>query len=316
MFFKFTDIVRSVPVFVQLTPGITLILHAMKNFLFLCLIITIFPITNHAQRMAVPEIGVVQRLENDSLLHAQGYRYLVESTATLLSPRKVSEQQFKAHLKQIKSSAIPLFACNIFLPGELKVVGPEVDEKAILDYVNVVFQRGRAAGIEMIIWGSGGSRRVPDGFDRLKATAQFISIARKVAAAARKYNIILALENLNTSEANFINTVAEAYEIAKAVDHPNFRICADIYHMLKEGESPEIIEKVKPYLHYCELAEKENRTPPGVHGQNFKPYLTALQKIGYRGKIVIECRWDDIDAQGATTYQVLRKQIDEVYKSR
>jgi sugar phosphate isomerase/epimerase len=181
--------------------------------------------------------------------------------------------------------------------------------------VDIVFKRGHAAGIKLITWGSGGSRGVPEGFDRTKAKEQFVSIARKIATLAQNYNITLALENLNSTECNFINTVAEAYDIVKSVDHENFRLCVDIYHMLKEGESAAVIEKTKKYLVYCEIAERENRTPPGVRGDDFKPYLQSLKKIGYHGKIVIECRWDDIRTQGASAYQYLHGQIMEVYKN-
>ena len=62
-----------------------------------------------------------------------------------------------------------------------------------------------------------------------------------MAAVAAKYDVILALENLNSTECNFINTLSEALAVVKAVDHPNFRLCVDIYHMLKENESPAAI---------------------------------------------------------------------------
>jgi sugar phosphate isomerase/epimerase len=123
-------------------------------------------------------------------------------------------------------------------------------------------------------------------------------MARKVAEVAARYDMVLALENLNRTECNFINTIQEALAIVKSVDHKNFRLCIDIYHMLKEGESPDAITGTGGYAVYCELAEKEGRTPPGVQGDDFIPYFTALKKEGYKGKIVIECRWKDLSAQG------------------
>lgn len=263
--------------------------------------------------LAAPEIGVVQDYENDSLLKVQGYNYLVESTQKIFSPLELTEQEFQEHLQRLKNLSIPLYGSNIFIPGSLKVVGPEVNEEAVLSYVNDVFIRAKLAGIKMIIWGSGGSRQVPDGFSRTKAKEQFISMARKVAAQAKEHNIILAFESLNSNEANFVNTAAEALEIVKAVDHENFRLCIDIYHMLKEGEGPSVIEQAKGYVVYCEVAEEEDRTPPGVHGEDFKPFFNALKNIGYSGVVMVECRWDNVATQGADAYQYLRKQIDEVY---
>lgn len=286
----------------------------MNKIFFLFLLGLAFTSLNAQKKSKLPEIGVVQNIENDSLLYSYGYTCLIENTAKLFSPRNVSDRQFVENLQAIKQLRVPLFASNIVIPGELKVVGPSVDEKSVLSYVEIVFQRAQAAGLKMIIWGSGGSRGVPEGFDHEKAREQFVYMAKKVAELASKYNIILALESLNSTEANFINTVREALEVVKAVDHKNLRLCVDIYHMLKEGESPDIIADTKKYIVYCELAEKEGRTPPGVQGDDFRPYFSALKSVGYQGKIVIECRWKDFATQGNSAYQVLRKQIDEVYR--
>ncbi len=285
----------------------------MKCIFLITLILTLVTALEAQKKTFSPEIGVVQNLENDSLLQAYGYRYLIESISKIISPKKVSEEQFRQYAQKIKKLRIPLYACNIFIPGELKVVGPAVNEKAVLSYVDSVFQRCQAAGVKMIIWGSGGSRRVPEGFDPTKAKEQFVSIAKKISELANNYKITFALENLNSTETNFITTVEEALDVVKKVDRDNFRLCVDIYHMLKEGESAATIEKTSKYLIYCEIAERESRTPPGVKGDDFRPYIAALKKIGYKGKIVIECRWENVATQGAAAYQYLRKQIDEVY---
>jgi sugar phosphate isomerase/epimerase len=231
----------------------------------------------------------------------------------MVSPRSVTEEQFQANVQKIKSMRMPMYAFNIFIPGELKVVGPEVNESAVLRYVETVFQRCEKAGVHKIIWGSGGSRRVPEGFDHGKAKEQFISIAKKIASLASRYKITLALENLNSTETNFINTVEEALDIVKKVDHKNLRLCVDIYHMLKDSEPPSSIENTKGYVVYCEVAEKEGRTPPGVKGDDFRPYFTALKKAGYHGEIMIECRWENVASQGAAAFQSLQGQILDVY---
>jgi sugar phosphate isomerase/epimerase len=202
---------------------------------------------------------------------------------------------------------------NIFMPGDMKLVGPDVKEDVILAYANTVFERCKRAGVNMVVWGSGGARRVPDGFDHNKAKEQFIAIAGKVSLLAKKHNINLALENLNSTETNFVNTVEEALEVVNKVDQPNFWLCVDIYHMLMEGEQPAIIAKTKKKLIHCDIAEKVKRAPPGVLGDDFRPYLTELKKVGYSGKIVLECRWDNLRAQLHSAKENLQKQIDEVY---
>jgi sugar phosphate isomerase/epimerase len=281
----------------------------MRSFIIICAFAFCF-FQLEAQK---PEIGIVQDMERDSLLHASGYAYLSESVGKCFSPKNVSDQQFRRNLSTIKRLKTKLIACNIFIPAELKLVGPDVHEAAIVTYAEVVFQRSREAGMKLIIWGSGGARRVPEGFDPAKAKRQFIAIARTVSALAQQYDVVLALESINHTETNFINTLEEAYEIVRAVDHPNFRLSADIYHMLKESEPPSVIEKCGKYLVNCEIAEKENRTPPGVRGDDFRPYLRALKKIHYKGKIMMECRWENLVQQAAPAKKYLQGQIDEVF---
>jgi sugar phosphate isomerase/epimerase len=288
----------------------------MKNIL-LILWFSYAAISVEAQKGSkVPEIGVVQSIENDSLLHQIGYRSIVESVGKIISPRTISDDQFEANLLKIRNLRVPLYAFNIFIPGELKVVGPDVNEHLVLEYVEAVFQRARTAKVNRIIWGSGGSRRVPDGFDPDKAKKQFAAIALKIADLASKYDITIALENLNSTETNFITTVNEALTVVKNVNHKNLRLCVDVYHMLKEGDSPEIIEKTKGFVVYCEVAERDGRTPPGVQGEDFKPYFAALKKIGYTDRIMIECRWENVNEQAGPAFAYLRKQIDEVYIPR
>lgn len=279
--------------------------------------LSLFAATLFAQKkIPKPEIGIVQDYENDSLLNASGYKFLIESIGKCFSPIKVTDQQFEEKLSAIGKLKTPLFAVNLFIPGELKVVGPIVDEAAILAYTEKVLQRCKAANVKMITWGSGGSRRLPEGFDAIKAKDQFITIARKVAVQAAQYNIMLALENLNSTETNFITTLDEALDVVKKVNHPNFRLCADIYHMLKENENPAIIEKGEKYIVHCEIAEKEKRTPPGTKGDDFRPYLLALKKIKYKGNIILECRWDNLKEQAPLAYKALQTQLDDVYGKR
>ena len=288
--------------------------NPMKKICLL-LAVTLIGLSATAQKkLTAPQIGIVQKMENDSLLQAMGYKYLLESTRTVLSPQNVTDEQFRALLPTIKKLDVPLYGCNLFIPGDLKVVGPAVDEQAVLKYVEKVLQRAQKTGLTLITWGSGGSRSVPEGFSRLTATAQFIYMAKRVAEVAAKYDVILALENLNSTECNFITTLGEALAVVKAVDHPNLRLCVDVYHMLKENESPSAIAGSKGYAVYCEVAEREARTPPGVQGDDFTPYIAALKKEGYTGNIVIEARWDNLSEQGAEAYQTLRQQIDSVYK--
>src|SRR5262245_38027982 len=131
----------------------------MKFILFPLLLFSAISLS--AQRkVAKPEIGIVADFEQDSLLQANGYKYLVESIVKCFLPIKISDQQFDERLKQFRALKTSVIAMNIFMPGDMKLVGPDVKEEAILAYAKSVFERCKRAGITMVIWGSGGARRV------------------------------------------------------------------------------------------------------------------------------------------------------------
>lgn len=261
----------------------------------------------------LPLVGVAVRLEQDSLIAAAGFSCLIASIGDYISPRTVDDATFQQNAARFRVAAVPVCAVNIFLPADLKVVGPVVDESAILAYVEKVMARLTQTNTKMIVWGSGGSRRIPEGFDRATATRQFVAIARKIAAMAKRHRIVVVLENLNSGETNFINTVAEALQIVKAVGHPNLRLNADLYHMQKEGEAPDILLKTKKYLYHVEVAEGPNRTPPGTAGIDFRPYLRLLKKIGYHRTIVMECAWKQLAVEAPAAQRYFMGQLTAVY---
>lgn len=265
-------------------------------------------------KISKPQIGIAEKITNDSIVSAIRFDCIIESIGRLIAPKNVSDAQFAENLSKFKALKTPIYAFNLFLPGDLKLVGPDVDEKKVLEYVEIVVQRVSQTDTKMIVWGSGGSRRIPENWDKSVAIGQFTSIAKKIADIAKSYNIILALEPLNTSETNFINSVEEALSILHKVNHPNLKLNVDLYHMLKDNESPTIIAKTRKYIVHCEIAEKDNRTAPGVVGTDFKPYLLELAKIKYHNKIVIEGSWKNLADIGLMSKTFLQKQIDEVYK--
>ncbi|MEJ1240772.1 sugar phosphate isomerase/epimerase [Chryseolinea sp. T2] len=264
----------------------------------------------------LPELGIVMDNTRDSMVYASGYKYIVENVVKYFSPLSVDDATFEQNLKTFAGLKTKIYALNIFMPGDMKLVGPDVNEEAILKYAKGVFARCKKANIDLIIWGSGGARRVPDGYDVRKARQQFVSIAKKVAVVAKEYGIRLALENLNSTETNFINTAADALQVVKDVNHPNFRLCVDIYHMLMENEPPQVIESTRSYLVHCDIAERDGRTAPGVHGQDFVPYLKALNKVGYHKVIVLECRWKDMEAEVKQGREELLRQLKVAYSGQ
>ncbi|MFA5192906.1 MAG: sugar phosphate isomerase/epimerase family protein [Verrucomicrobiia bacterium] len=238
------------------------------------------------------EWGVCTSLKKAAVLKAAGFQFVEENVSSVLVP-KAGEEDFEKKLAEIKAAPLPIRSCTGFLPGDLKVVGPEVPMDALMKHAEIVFRRAEKAGIGRIVFGSGGSRKVPEGFDCAKAKTQFTDYCRRIAPLAQAHKVIVVIESLNKAECNFINRVDEALAIADAVNHPGVQVHVDIYHMMREDEGPESILKAGAKVQHCHIAEKAKRTAPGVDGDDFRAYFKALKTIGYRGGMSIEGKWKD-----------------------
>lgn len=248
---------------------------------------------------------------NAAILKAGGCDYVEESVQGFLIPDK-PEAEFLEKMRVLAAAALPVSACNSFLPGSLKSVGPEPRHDEIVAYAETAFRRAREAGIRTIVFGSSGSRSIPDGFDRAEARRQFIRLLRRLGPIAAKQGIVVVVEPLQRSECDFINTVAEGAAIVQEAGHPNVRLLADLYHMLRENEGPGSLIAAGPLLRHIHIAEKDRRTPPGVAGDDFTPYLRALKRANYAGALSLECRWDDLSAELPAAIEALRRQIAEI----
>lgn len=253
-------------------------------------------------------IGISTSIANNGILVSAGYSFVEENVRAFLCPAE-AESVFEQKLAILKDSKLPVEACNSFLPGNLKCVGPSPFHEDILKFAETAFRRAQKAGVKTIVFGSGGARAIPEGFSREEAKQQFISLCKQLAVYAQKYNVVISLEPLNTRECNFVNSVAEGGEIVRTVNHENFRLLADIYHMLMENESPSNITKYGYLLYHTHIAEKTGRTAPGVNKEDFTPYFKALRDVKYEGRMAIECSWKNLEEQAGDALVEIRRQL-------
>jgi sugar phosphate isomerase/epimerase len=260
------------------------------------------------QKDFIQEIGICTKFTNAEMLAQHSCDFIEESVGGFLAPDK-SEEEFNEILKQAQKSALQVKVCNGFIPGNLKSVGANAVQSEILGYIEIAFQRAEKAGVELIVFGSGGSRSIPEGFSRDEARKQFVSLCKAMAPIAERHNVVVVLEPLNKKECNFINSVTEGGEIVEDVNHPNFRLLADIYHMKMDNEGPESIVKFGYLIKHAHIAEKEGRSAPGTYKEDFMPYFEALKKVSYRGKLSIECNWENMESQSANAILTIKKQL-------
>ncbi|MDR2917529.1 MAG: sugar phosphate isomerase/epimerase [Tannerella sp.] len=283
----------------------------MKSIIKTCFILLVAcAATACNQPVFDPPFAVCGKLSNYPVIAAAGYNYVEVPVSDFLAPGK-NDSTFQANLEQMKQLDAKIISCINFIPAHLSITGAETRHDEILQWAETAFRRAQMAGIQRIVFGSGGARKVPDGFDKQEATQQFTGLCRKMAPLAQKYGVTVVIEPLNRGETNIINSLAEGAEIVKAVHHPNIQLLCDIYHMLRENEPADEILRYGDIIRHCHIAEKETRSAPGTAGDNFKPYFDALKKIDYRGCISVETGgWDDFEKQVVTALQYMKQQIE------
>lgn len=257
--------------------------------------------------------GVCASLPTSGLVKECGFAFLEGSVGRDLMPGK-PDADWTAKKAEFDTCRLPVIACNGFLPGTLRVTGPDARPDTVLKYAEVAFRRAGSVGIRTIVFGSSGARSIPEGFDRNVARRQFIDLLKKMGPVAQKYGVTVAIENLQSEECNFINTVGEGLDIAREVNHPNVGLLVDIFHMLRENEGPGILVEAGKHIKHCHIAEKAKRTAPGMEGDDFRPYFDALKKIHYTGGISIEGQWKNENLPIA--FKVLTDQWETTLKHK
>ncbi len=251
-------------------------------------------------------IGYCVGLKGLELAKAAGFDYVELGTTELTA---LSDADFEAAVAQVKAAGIPTPNANLFLPGTLKLTGAEaVAPEQQLIYVKKAFTRLERLGVKILCFGSGGARRVPDGFPKEQAFAQLVAFGKRIAPEARAHGITVVIEPLRRQETNIINTTAEGFALVKAVDHPNFQLLVDFYHLASEQEDPKIIIEAKAHIRHLHMANPQGRVFPLKWDEfDYAPFFANLRAIGYAGRMSIEASSPDVPAQAPVSIALLRK---------
>ena len=113
-------------------------------------------------------------------------------------------------------------------------------------------------------------------------------VHRKAADFAGKANVILAVEFLNRFECYFLNTMADAVDYVKRVNHPNVGVLFDTFHANIEEKDPVgCISRHVDAIKHVHISENDRGTPGKGH-IDWPGTFRALRSGGYDGWLVIE----------------------------
>ena len=195
---------------------------------------------------------------------------------------------------------------NCFVPGSIKVVGPSVEWPAVEKYVVTVMDRIVVLGGDLVVFGSGAARRIPEGYSREEARRDTLAFLKIAGDQASSRGVTVAIEPLNTGECNWINSVEEAHSLAVELNHPAVGVLSDLYHVSLENESYEGMRAAGQYLKHVHVASPITREALSKADLPVLcAYFKVLKEMGYDGRIVLECNWKDMASEAAAARATL-----------
>ncbi|WP_395138724.1 sugar phosphate isomerase/epimerase family protein [Armatimonas sp.] len=242
------------------------------------------------------QFGVCVGRSKAASVAAGGWDYIELGVAGELIPESEDTTAWAEKKATLLALPLPCKTFNLFVPGKLKITGPEVNQLALTHYAHRALSRAAEVGGEVIVFGSGGARQLPQsGWSAEQAHAQLVWFLNQCADAHEQTGVVVAIEPLNRHECNLLHTVAEGAALAREVGRPGVRNLADTYHMERNGdESLADILASADCLAHVHTADT-GRKAPGTGVYDHAALFTALQEAGYDARVSIECNFTDGD---------------------
>lgn len=212
---------------------------------------------------------------------------------------------------------LPIEAANCLVPGHHPIVGPQRDLKVLARYMQRVARRAKQLGIEVLVFGSGGARKRPEGVSPEGAFDHLVDFTRLAGEVCAEHGVTLVIEHLHRGETNTLNKLAESRALADRVALPNVKVLVDSYHYGLENETGSALVGLGDRVAHVHVAEPVERVQPGGHGAgdarcfDFVAFFKVLRQTGYAGRVSVECKWKgEIGDAGPAAVRLLRRAWD------
>lgn len=236
-----------------------------------------------------------------------GADYCEPSFRDLAAENADSLKQYREQLEEI---GLPCEAANGMFPGEIHLVGPDVDYGRIDEFVDRGAENFTSLGGRVVVFGSGGARHCPEEFPKEKAYEQLRFVcAEHIAPWMKKHGLICVIEPLRTQECNMVYNSKIAFDICKAVNRPEIQLLIDLFHFRSENEPTERLKEYRGWVRHVHIASSMNGrlVPQADDGEDYSDFFAMLRAIGYEEKrISLEGRYNDFAPDAKTSLAYLK----------
>lgn len=221
-----------------------------------------------------------------------------------------SDEEFNEFCDNINKLQFPVLAANHFLPGHLKLVGKDVDEKALTEFLEKGLKRAGALGIKSVVFGSGAARSFKEDYTLEEANKDMEGFLQKIASPiASKYDVNIVIEPLSFQETSMIHTVKDGVDFAEKTGFNHVYGLADLFHVCNNNDDIDGIGDFVGKIKHAHIAEPETRIYPNKNADKsvneiYKRFISALEKAGCE-TLTIEARTDDFRKDVVEAIEVL-----------
>jgi D-psicose/D-tagatose/L-ribulose 3-epimerase len=204
----------------------------------------------------------------------------------LIHPAQVPSAEIR---RALAASRLECNFCSI-LPGGLSLIGDDATVRQrtvghLRDCIKVAADTGAsmiAGPLYSPVGYFPGRRRTGDewrwavdGYQALGATLE-------------SHRVTIAIEPLNRFETSFLNTVADAAQLASEIGHPQVGVLFDTFHAnIEETDVAGALHSAAPHLKHVHASEN-NRGVPGTGHTDWSGVFQTLRAIHYAGWVTIE----------------------------
>ena len=217
----------------------------------------------------------------------------------------VTENEYSMIKGVVSEVGLPIVAFNCFIPGSIRVAGPEADPEVTKEYVEKALYRVGDLGANVVVFGSGKARTIPEGYSCEEGMRQIEEFLAMASAVAEENGVKVAIEHLNRGESNVITSLADAVELADRLSISGLGVLADYYHMHKEGEDLSVLPLASQRLVHAHVADTDRRYP-GSRGADIPGFVRALRSGGYDSTLSVECQFSNFASEAAKAAEYLR----------
>lgn len=237
------------------------------------------------------KIGVCIHTGRAEFVKSLGYDFIEENLSNV---EKATDEKFLIMQQNVERAGIPVYSFNSFYPREFSLYREDAISFTRA-YTERAFARAASLGGKICVFGSSRARYIQEGINKVFAEQRLRDILELCCENADKHGLTLAIEPLNSSETNYINTVPEAADIARTVGKNNLGALVDFYHFFMENEPDSNIEQAKDTLIHAHIARPnaDRMAPTEEDASTLAHWAELLKSIHYQGALSLECSYGD-----------------------